>query len=117
MAALTSVAPVPLQSNWWYRVAARKPTLRSHARLHRHHYRGEVWYLLQDATSSRVHRFSPSARFVIAMMDGTHSVEDLWRLANKQLGEDGPTQDEMIQLLGQLHSADLLQSYVTPDVA
>ena len=107
----------PLLSNWWYRVATRKPKLRSHARLHRHRYRGEVWYLLQDATSSRVHRFTPSARLIIALMDGTRSVAELWELANIHLGEDAPTQDEMIQLLGQLHSADLLQSDVTPDVA
>ena len=45
---------VSLFSNWWYRVATRKPKLRSHARLHRHIYRGEVWYLLQDAASHRV---------------------------------------------------------------
>jgi len=107
----------PLLSSWWYRVATRRPKLRSHARLHRHIYRGEVWYLLQDATSSRVHRFTPSARLVISMMDGTHTVEELWELTNKHLGDDAPSQDELIQLLGQLHAADLLESDVTPDVA
>jgi putative peptide zinc metalloprotease protein len=107
----------PLLSNWWYRVAARKPKLRSHARLHRHIYRGETWYLLQDAASSRIHRFTPSVRLIIGLMDGKHTVEQLWELANKHLGEDAPTQDELIQLLGQLHAADLLQSDVTPDVA
>lgn len=107
----------PLLSSWWYRVAARRPKLRSHARLHRHLYRGEVWYLLQDPASSRVHRFTPSARLVISLMDGNHTVEELWELANKHLGEDAPSQDELIQLLGQLHAADLLESDVTPDVA
>ncbi|WP_168212811.1 MULTISPECIES: PqqD family peptide modification chaperone [unclassified Bradyrhizobium] len=110
-------ATAPLLSNWWYRVAARKPRLRSHARLHRHRYRGEVWYLLQDPASTRVHRFSPSARLIIALMDGKRSIAELWEIANKHLGEDAPTQDEVIQLLGQLHSADLLESDVTPDVA
>src|SRR5262249_38640428 len=95
-----------LQSNWWYRVAMRRPKLRSHARMHRHLYRGEVWYLLQDAASSRVHRFTPAARLVIALMDGQHTVDALWTLANRHLGEDAPTQDEIIQLLGQLHAAD-----------
>ena len=76
-----------------------------------------MWYLLQDPASSRVHRFTPAARLIIALMDGKHSVEELWELANKHLGEDAPTQDEMIQLLGQLHAADLLESDVTPDVA
>jgi len=106
-----------LLSNSWYRVAALKPRLRAHARLHRHRYRGEVWYVLQDPASGRVHRFSPAARLVIAAMDGKRSVNDLWELANRRLGEDAPTQDEIIGLLGQLHAIDLLQSDVTPDVA
>lgn len=106
-----------LISSAWYRVADRRPRLRSHARLYRHRYRGEVWYLLQDSASSRVHRFTPAARLVIALMDGERTVAQLWDIANRRLGEGAPTQDEMIQLLGQLHAADLLQSDVTPDVA
>ncbi|MGH8689045.1 MAG: hypothetical protein ACREVQ_15180 [Burkholderiales bacterium] len=107
----------PLLSNSWYRVAALRPRLRSHARLHRHRYRGQLWYLLQDPASGKVHRFTPAARIIIAAMDGKRSVADLWALAGKRLGERAPTQDEVIQLLGQLHAADLLQSDVTPDVA
>jgi putative peptide zinc metalloprotease protein len=106
-----------LTSNVWYRVAGLRPRLRTHARLHRHRYRGQLWYLLQDPASGRVHRFTPAARLVIAAMDGRRSVEDLWRLAEKHLGEEAPTQDDIIQLLGQLHAADLLQSDVSPDVA
>lgn len=106
-----------LLSNSWYRVAALKPRLRPHARLHRHRYRGELWYLLQDRASGRVHRFTPAARTVIGAMDGERTVGDIWEFANRSLGERAPTQDEVIQLLGQLHAADLLQSDVTPDVA
>lgn len=105
-----------LLSNSWYRVAALQPRLRTHARLHRMRYRGELWYLLQDPVSGRVHRFAPAARFLIAAMDGQRTVEQLWELANRRLAEDAPTQDEVIHLLGQLHGADLLQSDVTPDV-
>ena len=106
-----------LLSNSWYQVAALQPKLRTHARLHRMRYRGELWYLLQDPVSARVHRFSPAARFLIAAMNGERSVQQLWELANRQLGEDAPTQDDVIHLLGQLHGADLLQSDATPDVA
>jgi putative peptide zinc metalloprotease protein len=105
-----------LLSNSWYRVAELQPRLRAHARLHRMRYRGELWYLLQDPVSSRVHRFTPAARFLIAAMNGERTVQQLWELANRELGEDAPTQDEVIQLLGQLHGADLLQSDATPDV-
>ena len=107
----------PLVSNLWYRVADRRPQLRPHARIHRHRYRGEVWYLLQDPASSRVQRFTPAARLIVALMDGSRTVEQLWSIANRRLGEHAPTQDEIIQLLGQLHAADMLQSDVTPDVA
>lgn len=104
-------------SSAWYRVAGVQPRLRSHARLHRMRYRGDLWYLLQDPVSNRVHRFTPAARFVIAAMNGERSVQQLWELTNRQLGEDAPTQDEIIRLLGQLHAADLLQSDAMPDVA
>lgn len=107
----------PLLSNAWYRVAALKPRLRSHARMRRHRYRDQVWYLLQDPVNNRVHRFTPAARLIIAAMDGKRSVEDIWELVNRQLGEAAPTQDEIINLLGQLHAVDLLQSDVTPDVS
>jgi putative peptide zinc metalloprotease protein len=105
-----------LFSSSWYRVAMLRPRLRPHARLHRMRYRGELWYLLQDPVSGRVHRFTPAARFLLAAMNGERSVEQLWELANRQLGETAPTQDEVIRLLGQLHGADLLQSDATPDV-
>lgn len=105
----------PLQSSLWYRIAALKPRLLARARLHRHRYRGEVWYLLQDPASGKVHRFTPAARLVLAAMDGQRSIDDIWRLARRELGEDAPTQDEVLQLLGQLHGADLLQTDVTPD--
>jgi len=104
-----------LLSSSWYRVAAVRPRLRDHARLHRMRYRGVLWYLLQDPVSNRVHRFTPAARFVIAAMNGTRTVQQLWELTNRQLGEDAPTQDEIIRLLGQLHTADLLLSDATPD--
>jgi putative peptide zinc metalloprotease protein len=104
-----------LLSSSWYRVAGVRPRLRDHARLHRMRYRGVLWYLLQDPVSNRVHRFTPAARFVIAAMNGTRTVQQLWELTNRQLGEEAPTQDEIIRLLGQLHTADLLLSDATPD--
>ena len=107
----------PLLSTLWYRVAELRPMLRSHAKMHRHQYRGQVWYLLQDPASGRVNRFGPAARLVISLMDGSRRVADIWEIANRRLGEDAPTQDEIIQLLGQLHAADLLRSDVNPDVA
>src|SRR3989442_9515468 len=107
----------PLLSNSWYRVAGLRPRLRSHARLHRHRYRGEVWYLLQDLASGRVHRFTRPARTVMAALDGERSVEDIWALVGARLGEAARTEAETVTVIGQLDAADLLESGVTPDVA
>jgi putative peptide zinc metalloprotease protein len=105
----------PLQSNLWYRAAPLRPRLLARARTQRQRYRGEVWYLLQDPATGRVHRFTPGARLLLAAMDGRRTVHELWQLAQERLGQDAPTQDEVLQLLGQLHAADLLQTDVSPD--
>ena len=99
----------------WYRVAELKPSLRSHSRIHRHEYLGEIWYVLQDPLSGRFYRFSPSAYQVIGMLDGKRSMHEVWELAASKLGDDAPGQEEVIRLLSQLHSADVLQCEVPPD--
>ncbi len=106
-----------LLSPSWYRVAELRPRLRSHVRIHRHHYRGELWYVLEDRVSRRMHRFNPAAYHLIGLMDGHRTVQEIWDSATARFGDDAPTQDETIRLLGQLHAAEVLQSEVAPDVA
>ena len=101
----------------WYRVADLKPRLRSHLEIHRHHYRGELWYVLQDHASGRFQRFTPSAYLLIGLMDGQHSVQELWETGRARLGENAPTQEEVIRLLSQLHAVNALQTDVVPDTA
>src|SRR5713101_2130408 len=101
----------------WYRVAPLAPRLRSHAQLHRHQYRGQTWYVLQDRSNERFHRFSPAAYAFIGLMDGQRTVQDIWELACTKLGDDAPTQPEVVQLLSQLHAADVLQCDIPPDIA
>jgi putative peptide zinc metalloprotease protein len=106
-----------LYSSSWYRVAGLRPRLRGHVRIHRHHYRGELWYVLEDRVSRRMHRFNAPAHFVIGLMDGARTVQELWDASINRFGDDAPTQDELIRLLGQLHAADVLQTEMAPDVA
>jgi putative peptide zinc metalloprotease protein len=102
-------------SSSWYRVARLTPRLRSHAHIHRHQYRGRTWYVLQDTSSDRFHRFSGPAYLVIGLMDGRRTVHEIWETATTRLGDDAPSQDEVIHLLGQLHAADVLLCDVPPD--
>jgi len=106
-----------LFSQSWYRVAQMTPRLRSHAQIHRHCYRQKDWYVLQDHSTGRFHRFSPEAYQIIGMMDGRRTVNEIWEAACAALGDDMPTQDEVISLISQLHRIDVLQSDSTPDIA
>lgn len=107
----------PSRSASWYRIARLRPRLRSHARMHRHRYRGQLWYVLQDPASGRCHRLSPAAYQIVGRMDGERSTGEIWEAACAELGDDAPTQGETLRLLGQLHAIDLLGSDVSPDVA
>ena len=100
----------------WHRVAGLRPRLRGHAKLSRHFYRGQLWYVLQDQSSRRVHRFSPATYTLIGLMDGHRSVQEIWDATCAKLGDDAPTQEEVIRLLSQLHGADVLQCEIPPDV-
>jgi putative peptide zinc metalloprotease protein len=104
-----------LYSPSWYRAAGLKPRLRGHVEIHRHHYRGELWYVLQDHLSGKFQRFTPVAYQIIGLMNGKRTVQEIWEQACSRLGADVPTQEEMIRLLTQLHLADALQSDVIPD--
>ncbi|SLN62586.1 Putative peptide zinc metalloprotease protein YydH [Roseovarius gaetbuli] len=108
------------QRNWtsasWYRVSDFRPRLRRHARIHRHLYRGDVWHVLQDRASGRFHRFRPAAYRLIAMMNGTRTLEEIWEHAVDKMDIDAVTQDELVRLVGQLYSADVLTGDVPPDI-
>jgi putative peptide zinc metalloprotease protein len=109
-----STSGKPLLSAQWFRVAAVRPRLRDHVRITRQHFRGERWFVLEDLVENSVHRYAPAAQAAIGMMDGTHTLDDIWTsLAG--LAEERPTQDEMIHLLAQLDGANLLATERLPD--
>ena len=99
----------------WYRVAHLKPRIKGHAQIHRHHYRGELWYVLQDHLSGKVYRFTPISYRVIGMMDGKRTVQELWEKVSDLYSDDAPTHVEMVQLLSSLYAADILLCDVPAD--
>jgi putative peptide zinc metalloprotease protein len=113
---MVAVSTRPLHSESWYRVAPLRPRLRPHAEIHRQRFRGQTWYVLEDRVGDRFHRFSPAAYQVIGLMDGQRTVQKLWQLASDRLGDEAPTQGDMVLLLAQLHAADVLQTDRVPDI-
>lgn len=99
-----------LLSPHWYRVAKLQPKLHSHIEINRHDYRGLIWYLLEDTTTGRNHRFNPAAYQFIGLLDGHRSVQEIYTQLEKQLKDYAPGQEDIIRLMGQLHAADLVQT-------
>ena len=99
----------------WYRVATLRPQIHRHAIFHRHAYRGQVWHVIEDRAAERFHRFAPATYFLIGLMDGARSVDAIWRAAIEKLGDNAPSQDDVIRLLAQLHASDLIKTDMTAE--
>lgn len=100
----------------WYLVADLCPRLRRHTAIHRHIYRDEIWYVLQDHVSGQFQRFTPQAYLIIGKMDGERSLQQIWDEACELLGDDMPTQDDVIGLVSKLFRANVLHSDTLPDM-
>ena len=104
-----------LFSSSWHSVAGLKPRLAPQAQVHRHVYRDQVWYVVQDPTGGCFHRLSPAAYTLVECMDGVKTIQSLWEFANASGHGDACTQNEVVELLVQMHAADLLQVDSAPD--
>ena len=105
-----------LFSPLWYRVAAQHPQLRVDVRVQRQHYRDQMWYVLINDTTGRQFRINHKAYQVIGRCDGRRSVQQVWDILLEQLGDEAPTQDEVIRMLSQLDQNGLLAYDAAPDV-
>ncbi len=104
-------------SSHWYRIAQLHPGLKSHVLVNRHVYRDEVWYVLQDSATGRQHRLNQHSYALVGRMNGRLTVQEIWEQVVEELGDNAPTQPEVIALVGKLHQAELVRTEVTPNVA
>ncbi len=102
-------------SESWYRVSELTPSLLPAVKVHRQHYRGVRWYVLQAPSDNRYFRLSDAAYHFMALLDGRRTINTVWRICMDQFGDDAPTQNEVIQLLTQLHASNLLQGNLAPN--
>lgn len=98
-----------LNSRHWYRVANLKPRLHDQIEIHRHDYREQIWYILENTTSGRSHRFNVAAYQFIGLLNGEREVQSVYDQVCEKLEEDAPGQPEIISLMCQLYEADLLK--------
>ncbi|MEK8086360.1 hypothetical protein WNB94_08090 [Aquabacterium sp. A3] len=105
-----------LLSPHWFRIAGLHAQLRPQVRVHRQPSRGQGWYVLYNAASGRFHRVHARAYELVGRLDGEHSIDAIWKDLIEQLGDDAPTQDEVMTMLAQLAEGDLLQAEHMPDL-
>ncbi|RPI60527.1 MAG: hypothetical protein EHM48_07095, partial [Planctomycetaceae bacterium] len=105
----------PTFSESWYRVADMRPRLRPTVQVRRQHFRGQMWYVIQDPSNNQFFRLNDAAYKFIALLEGRRTVAEVWKICNEELGDNAPTQGEAIQLMGQLYVSNLLLSEVPPD--
>jgi len=105
----------PTFSESWYRVAGLKPRLRSTVQVHRRYFRGQPTFVIEDPTSNQFFKCNASAYAFIGMLDGRRTVGEIWRICNEELGDWAPTQQEVVQLLGQLYAGNLIHAEMPPD--
>jgi putative peptide zinc metalloprotease protein len=105
-----------LFSPHWFRVQGLHPQLRPQVLVRRQVTRGRVWYVLHNQANGRFHRINAQAYEVVGRLDGRQSLEELWRALLDQLGDDAPSQSDVLRILGQLTEADLLQAESVPDI-
>ena len=96
-------------SDTWHRVASVRACLRSSVRAHKQVFRGEEWVVLRDSLGSDFFRVTASAYAFLSRMGPQRTIDEVWTELIEAEPEQSLTQEEVVQLLGQLHLSNLLQ--------
>lgn len=83
--------------------------------MHRQHFRGEMYHVVHDPSNNQFFQLPQSAYEFVALLDGRHTVGEIWKICNDKLGDNAPTQGEAIRLLGQLYTSNLIHAELPPD--
>lgn len=102
-------------SDSWHRVAPERVRLNPAVEVTKQVFRGQRWYLLRDPLNNEFYRVSPAAYSFVGRLRGNRTVDEVWRDCLALHPDDAPGQEEAIQVLSQLHRANLLQSQLAPD--
>ena len=105
-----------LFSPLWYRYASQRPQLRPHVSIQPQQYRDQTWYLLINNTNKEHFRVNTAAYAFVGRCNGEFTVEEIWDSLLDSLGNDAPTQSEVISLLNELDYRELLRYDVLPDI-
>lgn len=105
----------PTFSESWFRVANQRIALRPSVRIRRQNYRGQRWMVLENSLDNNFFRMHPASYEFVARLSPDRTVEEVWKECLDRFPNEAPGQEAVIQLLGQLYQAGLLQYNLSSD--
>jgi len=102
-------------SDSWFRIAGARVALAASTRVERQRFGGEPWYVLRDAYSHRYFRVTAQAWAFISSLSTARTVEENWLDFVARRPDDAPGQEEVVRVLAQLHTANMLTALDLPD--
>ena len=97
-------------SDAWHRVAGLRAVLRPDVRARRQSGHGKHWYVLSNPLSNEFFRISEDAYAFVSRLAADRTVEEVWRDTLAHGPESMLSQQEVVQLLGQLNLSNMLQA-------
>ena len=97
-------------SDSWFRVSGLQVALLPSVEVKTQTFRSQRWHVLQDTYTQRYFRASEQACKFILSLHTDKTVEMIWENFVNTYPEDAPSQEEVIQILSQLHMSNLLYS-------
>lgn len=95
-------------SDTWHEVAQLRLGLLPSVRVHKQMYRGREWYVLQEMGSEKYYRVTQISYWFVSRLTPKRSVGELWERFVEEHPDCAPGQEDVIQLLAQLHHSNLL---------
>jgi len=95
--------PGSIPSESWHRLADQRLTLRPDVRVRRQFFRGELWYVLEDPLTNQFFRLPAGAYAFVARLRPERTVQEAWEDCVRAQPDTAPSQEEVVQLLAQLH--------------
>lgn len=104
-----------IYSDAWYKIANAHVGLLPGVKATPQSYRGQAWVVLEDAYAHRFFRITPDAHDFLKTLNPSISVDDAWQDYLREHPHRAPGQEEVVQLLSQLHISNLLFFQDTAD--
>jgi putative peptide zinc metalloprotease protein len=97
-----------IYSDAWYKIADARVRLLPGVQISHQIYREQRWLVLEDPYSHRFFRVTPQAYAFLKTLEQDITVDAAWRDYLEKHPDEAPAQEEVVQLLSQLHVSNLL---------